>query len=270
MRNAVFTLFVALLCSQATSAQTTAPAPPPYYNVYAYMKVAPGMENDYLKLEKAWKKIHAASKAAGTLESWSLSQVLAPAGASAEYNYVARNGLEGDVQLANFFEGSFAPNWKSLLTKEEIALVDRTDEIRTMVKMEVWSEIDKTMAPDMGKSKIVVVNYFSSPEGKTRADHIKMEQEIWKPVHAARVKDGTMKGWLLYGLELPFGESMPYNMMSVDVYTDMKQYLAPWFDEYFKKVHPGKNVDELMKQTSAVEILTKGELRMVIDRLDWK
>lgn len=49
----------------------------------------------------------------------------------------------------------------------------------------------------------------------------------------------------------------------------MKQMLAPWFEEYFKKVHPGKNMDEMMKQTGDATDLVKGEVRMVIDRLSW-
>jgi hypothetical protein len=97
-----------------------------------------------------------------------------------------------------------------------------------------------------------------------------MEAEIWKPVHAARIKDGKMLGWYLQELYLPFGADMPYNMISIDLYKDMKQSLAPWFENYFQKVHPKKEMSELMKQTSAVEILAKGELRQVIDRLDWK
>jgi hypothetical protein len=58
-------------------------------------------------------------------------------------------------------------------------------------------------------------------------------------------------------------------MATIDVYSDMKQMLAPWFDQYFKKIHPGKNVDDLMKQTGDATNLVKGEVRMVIDRLEW-
>jgi hypothetical protein len=47
-------------------------------------------------------------------------------------------------------------------------------------------------------------------------------------------------------------------------------YLAPWFDAYYKKIHPGKDINKLLDQTEAATTLVKGEVRMVIDRLDWK
>lgn len=55
----------------------------------------------------------------------------------------------------------------------------------------------------------------------------------------------------------------------VDAYTNMEQMLAPWFDDYFKKLHTGKDVENLLKQTSAVCTLEKGEVRMMVDRLAW-
>ncbi len=268
MKNIIILLLSAFCCMPAKSFSQTNAQNQTRYTLYAYMKVAPDMEDEYLKMEKAYKKIHAAAKKAGKLETWSLARVVMPAGAHTEYNYVARNVLVGGEQLANYMEGGYDPNWMSGLSKEEIDLVNRTDKIRTMVKAELWSQVDGVFAPDMSDTKLAVYNYFSSPEGKTRADHTKMEQDIWKPVHAARVHDGKMKGWALLEMNLPFGTSMPYNMITVDLYTGMKQYLAPWFDEYFKIIHPGKNLDNLMTQTQAAATLTKGELHWIIDRLE--
>jgi hypothetical protein len=272
--NARLLIFIAFsvgfMTQIAIFAQTASTVDTTRYNVYAYMKVAPNMESDYLKMEKAYKKLHAASKTAGNLNDWSLQKVLSPEGTNCEYNYVARNGLIGSKQLANFYEGVFNANWQSLLTKEEIELVRRTDEIRSMVKVEVWSQVDGVFAEDWAKGTIVVWNYFSSPPTKTRAEHFKMEQDIWKPVHAARVKDRKMKGWGLLELELPFGAEMPYNTATIDLYSNMKEFLTPWFDTYFAKVHPGKDVSKLIQQGNAVTTLDKGELRMIIDRLDWK
>ncbi len=265
-------LLVSLLTATALQAQVAVTSDTTHYNLYTYIKVAPGMEANYLKLEKAFKKIHIAKKKAGDMQDWSLSSVVSPAGSSCEYNYVARNGLRGSKQLANYYEGVYMPkNWQSLLTPAEVALVNRTDQIRTIVKKEVWSSVEEVFADDWTKNaKVAVWNYFTEPAGKTQADHTKMEQDIWKPVHAARVKDGAMLGWVLIGMNLPFGASMPYNMATIDLYKDMNQYLTPWFDTYFTKIHPGKDVADLMKQTSAATTLVKGEVRIIIDRLDWK
>lgn len=268
MKPLLFSFLLAILFCQITSAQTTA-AEPTRYTAYGYHKVAPGNHDDFLKLAKAWKKIIALKKKNGMQESWSVSRV-ALSGAASEYNYVTRHSFAGDAQLANFMEKPFLPEgWMAVLTPEEVELVNRAAEIRTMVKQDVWSEVDKTLADDMDKSTVAVFNFFKQPEGKTRADHRKMEQEIWKPVHAARVKDGKMKGWILLNREFPFGTSQEYDMATIDVYTDMKQLLAPWFDNYFTKIHPGKNVDDLLKRTNESTNLVHGEVRIIIDKLEW-
>ena len=267
MRKVLFFALLAMFCLQTAPAQT--PAPPTAYTAYGYHKVLPGKRDDFLKLAKAWKKIVAAKKKAGMQQDWSLAEVKL-VGANDDYNFVTRHSFLGEAQLANFLEKPFLPEgWKSVVTAEEAALVDRAYEIRTLVKQDVWSEVDKTVADDIGKATVAVFNYFKQPAGKTRADHTKVEKDIWKPIHDARIKDGGMKGWILLSQEMPFGAAQPYDMATIDVYTDMKQYLAPWFDAYFKKVHPGKNVDDLLKQTNAATTLLKGEVRLIVDRLDW-
>ena len=91
------------------------------YSHYAYMKVKPGMYDDYLKLEKAWKKIHAANKKAGKLHDWSLVEMLSPSGASNEYDFVCRNTYIGAAALAASYESTYLPdNWKSLLTSRSL------------------------------------------------------------------------------------------------------------------------------------------------------
>ncbi len=271
MRNALnrlWMLLFAILIGQTNtlSAQTDKPVT---YVVYSYIKVAPGKHAEYIKLEKAWKKIHAAKKKAGKMDGWGLMAVLSPSGASAEYNYIARNAYLGTDQIAGHFSENFMPeNWKSLLTEDEIALINRTDEIRTLIKDEVWSQVDGVFADKLSDNIVSVCNYFKVPEGKTQADHNKMEADIWKPVHAARIKDGQMEGWALMQKEMPFGSSEPYELAAIDIYKDMKSYFTPWFEAYFKKIHPTKKVEDLMKQTIAVTDLVKADIRVRIDKLD--
>ncbi len=267
--KAFLILGLCLLCSFNVSAQAAA-APPAGHLTMVYIKVAPNKIAEYLKMEKAYKKLHAASKKAGNLDDWSLWEIISPWGADCEYNYVAHNRYTTDEQYANSIEGIGNPKWKSLLTPAEVALVNRTDEIRTVVKVEVYSLAESIMPEGWSKKgKIAVFNYFANGEGKTLADHIKTEKDIWMPIHTARINDGKMTAWWLLSKELPFGSSMPYNSISVDLYADMKSYLANWDESYVKKVHPSKNVDDMMKQTRETTDLVKGELRMVIDRLNW-
>ncbi|MBK8699063.1 MAG: hypothetical protein IPN29_05775 [Saprospiraceae bacterium] len=253
-------------------AQTAAaPKQATRFTEYSYMKVMPGKEDEYIKLEKAWKKIHLAKKKAGQIDDWSFSRVISPSGSSAEYDFVTRNTFLGeDMYAAVYTDNYFPANWQSMLTVDEIDLVLRTGEIRTMVKSETFVVRDEVWADDSRtNAKLFVVNFFNVPEGKTSEDHAKVEMDIWKPVHAARVKAGTMKGWSYLEKMLPFGSLQRYNSITIDGYTDMRQYLNPWSDDYFKAAHPGKDMAAMLKQTSDSCILVRGEVRMMVDRLSW-
>ncbi len=236
-----------------------------YYS-FDYMKVKPGMHDEYLKLEKAWKKIHQANIKAGKYNFWELTQVVYPSGDNAEYNYVTRLNFKGEKQLADYLQNWPSPDLKTILTPEELALVNRTNEIRTRVKSEVWSNEDLALGKDIDKEKIVVFNYFDFPETGSRADHQRVEREIWKPVHQARINDSKMIGWILIAKQFPWGSAETYHDGTVDLYADWEQLLTSGSPiPYFEKVHAGKDFDKLFAETSAACDLIRQEVRMVVD-----
>ena len=97
MKKTFSSILVMILCCQFSfvHAQTDTTT----YTVYDYIKVAPNMQDDYLKLEKAFKKIHAARKKAGKLDGWSLTVVIS--GSDNSYDYVTRNSFKGSAQFAH-------------------------------------------------------------------------------------------------------------------------------------------------------------------------
>lgn len=256
----------------------TTPATTTTYTIYSYMKVADGKNEEYLKLEQAWKKIHTAKRKAGKILDWGLLRVLLPGGAESEYNYITRIVLNVDQMDGYLTEPYLPANWEMLMYADQVDLVKRTNEIRTWVKDEVWSFVDVVQPPEdtskvikpavKMKEPISVFNFFKVPEGKRQSDFIKMETDIWKPIHAARIKDGQMELWALLQQEIPFGSSLSYEMATIDQYKDMKTYLSPVFSDYFKKVHPTKKIADLMKQTDAVSNLVKADIRIRVDYLD--
>ena len=241
------------------------------FNSMDYMKVTPGMGADYVQLEAVWKKIHLANIKEGKYDFWELTSVMYPSGTSREYDYVTRIQCAGEKQYAAFLEGEFFPkNWTSLLTPDEIDLVMRTGEIRKLVKSEVYVAEEYITAENMGHPKIHVFNYFDFPKGKNRSDHFKVEKEIWKPVHQARINDGKLKGWVLARKLMPFGASMPYHDATVDLYESMEHYLNTEMMKYFEKVHTKKDTDNLLARTNANSILVKGDVRVLVDNTAMK
>ncbi|MBX2815175.1 MAG: hypothetical protein KTR24_04230 [Saprospiraceae bacterium] len=239
-----------------------------YYSL-DYMKVEPANVQDYLACEKAWKKIHAYKKEKGQIQSWALDQVMSPSGANVEYNFVTRHSYKDRHQLAAHQEGSFMPeNWESLLTAEEIALVNRTGSLRTLVKSEVWSAEERVLAEDLSDANVHVFNFFKMPEGVGRSAHLEMERALWMPFHKANIKNGKSKGWVLLNRELPMGSGYGYDIATVDVYTDMGQFWEPFDAATFEKLHPGKSMNDIMEQTRALGMRKSAEVRRSVDALE--
>lgn len=266
MKRSIKILFLAVVVCLASHALEAQGNEPQGYYAFDYMLVQPGRHDEYRKLEMVWKKIHEANIKAGKYGFWELTQVAYPTGADEPYNYVTRINFRGEKQLADYIENWSMPDLNTLLTAEERALVDRTNEIRTRVKSEIWAHTDLTVAEDVNTARVLVFNYFDIPEGASAGDHLRVEREIWKPVHEARHKDGKMKGWVLIDKLLPYGSADAYQHATVDLYTGIEQLLNQQNPiPYFEKVHAGKDIEKLLAETDAAGDLIRAEVRFVLD-----
>jgi len=242
---------------------------PTVYFIVDYMKVKPGMEQDYVNLEKAWKKIHAATVQSGQSDGWYLEQVVSPYGTQTEYNYCTIRRYIGKTKFAKSMDNSIFPSdWKSRLTPEEVELVGRTTEIREMVKQEVFSQAEGAFPEDWNHPKVRIANYMKCKPGVSMSDYINVEASIWKPVHKVMLEKGKREGWGMYVLELPYGTEMPYDAITVDFYNSMEQYMNSQLMDIFESVHVGKKTDDLFAKTSASRDLLRSEVSILIDFVD--
>ncbi len=270
MRNQILGFFALLFFFAFTANPIIAQENEPTYFVVDYMKVKAGMESDYVKLEQLWKKIHTARIEAGQLDSWILQEILSPYGTHTEYNYITVNRYIGNAKLAGHFDGPMVENIEEILTPEELKLVEKTNKIRKHVKAEVWQFRNGAFDEDWTKAKIFVYNYFKFKPGKVGPDHGKVENDIWKPLHQARIKNGDLEGWGLYSVEMPSGSLMPYNSGSLDLYSDMEQYLSGDSKNYWEEVHPGKDPQAMIKKTQETVDLLLTEVRRTIEMIGFE
>lgn len=236
------------------------------YSVHDYFYVEPGDHADYRAVEKVWKKLHEANIKEGKYLFWELSEIAI--GSNTNYNYTTRIVVEGEEQLAALMSGkSFQSNATSILTATEKAVLNHTGDTRTWVKREVYTVSSILSPADFKEVKVAVHNHFGYPEGSNHRQHIKMEKDIWEPVHAARIKDGKMLGWVLADKVMPWGAGEPFHDVTVDLYKDLESFLSDQSPmPYFTQVHPGKDVAKLLEQTNAAATLLSSEVRLVLDR----
>lgn len=270
MKNC-FKLLVLMAClvltMQPLTAQETTDTPV-RYNVHDYFFVQPGNHADYQAVEKVWKKIHQANIKAGKYLFWELTEITI--GGNTEYNYATRIVVEGEEQLAALLSGkSFQDNPTSMLSAEDKAILNHTGDTRTWIKREVYTVSSILPAADWKEVNVAVHNYFGYPKGSNHSKHVEVEKDIWEPIHAARIKEGKLLAWVLADKVLPWGAAEPFHDVTVDLYKDLESCLkssSPM--PYFAKVHPGKDVAQLMEQTDAAATLLRSEVRLILDNTD--
>lgn len=96
-------------------------------------------------------------------------------------------------------------------------------------------------------SLFVVVDFMKvAPENHLQ--YLEVEQEIWKPLHQERIKQGIIVGWYLYAIEFS-GSSDEYNYVAISLYDDAENLESPWNPEIPGNVHPDMKLDEIMTKT---------------------
>ncbi|NNE28515.1 MAG: hypothetical protein HKN16_02695, partial [Saprospiraceae bacterium] len=239
------------------------------YMAVDYMKVEPQNVDDYLKLEKAWKKIHFGAVHLGNCDGWYLEQIVSPFGTNLEYNYVTMRIYRGTRKLARTFDQGMLPKkWESYLNPAELELVERTEDLRKLVKQEVFVMESDAMPKDWKHPKFKVTNYMKVKDGSSFDEYAALEHEIWKPLHDKMLEQGKRRGWGLFERFLPYGSSYGYNGVTVDYFDSMEQFFNLPFEEAFAAVHPSKDADALQKKTNATRDLLWCEVSVLVDFVD--
>ena len=132
-----------------------------------FMKVKPGMYDEYVKLEREiWKPIHQERVKQGKIITWQLCEVMYPAGTDREYDFVVVNLVRGWKNIETMWDGTDAIA-KKVLTKEQLALMEKTDQARDIVRAEIWAQEDGIFrSPNGGPPyKYMTVGFRDVPNG---------------------------------------------------------------------------------------------------------
>jgi len=116
---------------------------------------------------------------------------------------------------------------------------------------EVFSQSDQ-------KSLYAVTDYLKvKPENIN--SYLELEQSIWKPMHAERVRLGIIIGWYLYAINFT-GTNNEYNYVTIVVYDNIDSLEHPWSARIPATVHPDKEVVEILKESNVVRSLVRSEM----------
>ena len=260
MKTAKFivALLALMTCSFLLRAQETENT----WYILEYMKVKPGMFDEYLACEQTWKTIHKERIRLGQIISWGLYEIAFPSGTGVEYDYVTVTEVKGwnGIEATNT---GWADAMK-VITPEMQPVIDKTEEYRDLVNREVWQTGDAIYKEGAtGYAKFHVCNFMDVPADGWHA-YWDMETKLVKPVHQLSIKAGKRLGWGLYTMVLPYGANQPYQAATVDFYDKWPDINSDTNDEW-GKAHPGMDEDYIDRRIQQTRTLVKSEIRRLVD-----
>ncbi|MEL7167923.1 MAG: hypothetical protein AAGN64_01105 [Bacteroidota bacterium] len=232
-----------------------------------YVAVPEGGETDYLAVEREiWKPIHQERVRAGLIEDWVVLEARLATTTSA-YNYLTLTIFEDFAQLESAIPGSIVA--KAHPDADTEVMMDRTLDSRDILHTEVWelvATVGEGGANRPEAARYEVLNFMMAPPTAT-AEYEATEQDVWGPIHQARIDNETLSGWAVYRLVLPAGTAVNYNYLTIDYYTDLGDYAEPVDEPLMRRAHNASaaEIETMMARTEASRVIYKSELWNVVE-----
>jgi hypothetical protein len=102
------------------------------------------------------------------------------------------------------------------------------------------------------------VDYFKAAPDQI-SEYLHVEQELWKPIHQARVDEGIILGWAFYGVFAGEPE-VPYNYIAVNVFDEFDLIDYYQLAELVESVYPDLDLADFFDRTRASREVVRTEI----------
>ena len=260
MRGIILLIAIALLNWSSSAAQDGE-----IYIQVDYMKPLEGMSEDYVWMENmVYKPIHQERINNGEIVAWHLYEVRYPRGAEMEYDYITLT-IFGDFSSLDAetvpFEQIVAKVHPSKTVEEVEAFATTT---RKIVRSEVFKSLHRYPPQTDDPSRTLLLDYMKV-EPINKYEYIRMEEEVWEPLHKERLSRETIASWGVYELLFPGGMNYPYTFATATGFDEWEDMKDAWPDDIWAKVHPGKSQTELEQDAHKTRDLVSTQIWRLID-----
>ena len=90
-------------------------------------------------------------------------------------------------------------------------------------------------------------------------EYLKLEHDIWRPMHQERIRQGHMRSWTLYAVRYPAGSHRECDYRTVNAYNSVAD-VDRSIEDIATKVHPKISLAELGRRTVSGREFVTGEL----------
>ncbi|MEF8938236.1 MAG: hypothetical protein V5A22_00210 [Salinivenus sp.] len=279
LRNSVLFSIAFLVGTLLLAAPPEASAQEVSYAKHDYMKVPSGQAEAYLQLEQdLWKPIHRQRAEDGTIAGWNLYEVVYPAGADREYDYVTVTFYEEWDQLESPYETIDLEQIHPDKDPQEIT--QQTVEARRQVHSEVVEVIDSVTpeteetdteeAQESENGGYLVVDFMEVPSGGGSA-YVQMEQDLFKPVHRQMIEQSGQQSWFL--VERQYADANdPYQYMTIQPYASWSDVepgtRSQAIESAFQEVHPDAVASEIGERVQETRTVVRREVWRLVDSVE--
>ena len=188
--------------------------------------------------------------------------------------------LAGETDEYNYADVSYYPSWAN--TEANLSLpalvreahegadaaqfIAKLHEVCSITKKHMLYRTEAVEPNPPVPSKYVRLDYMKIKPGKT-AEYLRVERDDWMPFHQSLVNEGKSSGWGLWQLVFPGGTDASYDYVTSNRYSTYDQILGTDYAGTFKKVSPGKNVNDIFMRATNSRDLVRSEVWEVVDML---
>ena len=273
MKRQLTKLFVALCLCAAWAPfghAQTAPSQPKYA-LLEYMKIEPGKNAEYRKMEQeVWLPVHRERIKAKLIRGWELYGVRYPGGTAREYDVVAVTLFDNFKDMENSTTPEVFAKANPNMKREEFGA--RANAVRKMVRTEVIALVDSAWPGGAdpraaaAPAPYVRVDYKKIELGKA-TDYVANERKYYKPLWQAAVDAGTMRGWGVWGVRFPGGTNKEYGFATVQFFDKFEQLEGNPSRGLWEKVHPNVKAADLQVQMGAISKTVRSEVLALLEHL---
>ena len=230
--------------------------------VLDYMKV--GDQTEYLEVEKIWQKIHEVRLNEGAIVGWAVYQVMFKTD-EIPYDFVTVSFYDSFSKLNRAIpDHTYKDAFPEKTGDEWDAFIKRTENSRKVLTSSIFQqEMACSELPD-SMGKIYVINEIRVKPNKSK-EYITLNEEIYKPLFKEAIRNKKRTAWSLWAKWS--GDTEDYQYLSADGYLSLDQMEEVNYLEYFEKVHPDKDIDQISKKTQEMRTLANSEMWKVVYRV---
>lgn len=111
----------------------------------------------------------------------------------------------------------------------------------------------------------VVLHYMKVAPGKAE-EYLRLEQQVWKPVHQDRVKSKEMVGWRLYAVPYTADPQREYDYVTANIYDNVAATEGNGLLEVFQRRYTAREATANLAKTGAARQMVRAEVWRLVEQ----